>query len=651
MSLILSAALSLSLTGAVGIAEDLGQPARARNILTGLLVRDPHSGREVLALSNNNEATGAELMFVDFDDDSVRIFHAPAGAGAEGLTEVPGYRLVLGTFYDGSLMVFDLNTMSFTRSLQFPGQSYVWGFAMGSDGRAYCGTFPGGRLGALDLTTYELEDLGNGAPPNYYLRTVLPTPDGRILCRFLVEASTWLVYDPALKRFEAVPEHLRQVARLAVWKGFLVSGEEIFDGRDFRPVVMRLAFPSSSAVRTARSGRAPGARPAVWQFDTQLTTQKALYIRDGHSLWKYDENLLEFALMTDLDIRGGRFLGATSDGRVLGVRGQDYFVIKPGDTSLALRTIPGESSPRFIFFLRADPQGRVWGGPPYGQTLFWFDPVERKTTNTPAISDNGGEVYDVAFIGNATYAAAYSFGEVIRYDAAQPWDQWGQMNPRTILRLEDRGYGRPTGGIIVGPGQKLYSGWTKASGYGGAIAITDPATERTQLLLNPLGEQQIIGLASDGNLLYVGTGLGGTGLPTKPGELARFGIIDQTRKVVWQQDIDGAERVRPIGYDAATQIVPVIVDAHIRLFDTSTRTFLSRAQNAPPVASWSNGLPGDGKMYYGSAKQVLSLDLRTGAIEVLAETPGYVNNVTVAPDGTIYAGAWSNLYAVRPPGR
>ena len=651
MSLLLNFALVLAAASGVpiGTVEDLGQPARARNILTGLVVRDRSSGRDTLVLSNNNEAAGAELIFLDFDQNVAQVFHSSSPAGFIGLSEVPGGRLALGAFYDGSITIFDLNRMQFVRSLQFPNQTYVWGFAMGSDGRAYCGTYPGARLGALDLSTYSLEDLGDGAPPNFYLRNVLAVPDGRILCQFMVQDAKWLVFDPNLKRFDGVPAPLSHVARIARWSRYIVGGQTVFDGESLQPVPDSLVFPGIRSV-AAHVGRASGLRLSTWTYDTELTTPDSLYVSEGNELWRYDATLNHFLLVSAIDLHGGRYLGTTSDGRLVGARGEDYFVVSPGDQRVDLRTIPGDSSPRFIFFLKADPMGRIWGGPPYGQTLFWVDPIGRKTVDTPAISDHGGEVYDVAFLNGAAYAAAYSWGEVIRYDAGQPWDQWNQKNPKTILSLAEKGYGRPTGGIIVGPASKLYSGWTKSSGYGGAIAVTDPVTEASDLLPNPLGAQQITGLASDGTFLYVGTGLGATGLPTKPGESARFGIIDpKTKKVILQQEVPGVERIRVIGYDAATGIVPTIVDTQLKLFDTSIGAFVDHARDAPPVASWSNGLPGDGKLYYGSGKQVLSLDLRTGALQVLAETPGYVNNVTVAPDGTIYAGAWSDLYAIRIP--
>jgi hypothetical protein len=653
--------LVLAVIGMIGATEPsvvslehLGQPVRARNIIEGLLTVRPQDGKEILILSNNNEFTGAELIFIDLESRAATIVKAPAGAGIDSVTEVPDHRLALGTFYDGTVMLFDMKTMQFVKSVRFGTETYLWGFAMGSDSRAYFGSFPGGKLGALDLNTYSVEDLGAPAPRNFYLRTVLSTPDGRILCRFMVEKPTWLLFDPMTRRFDPVLEELRGARIAARWDKYIVSGQRAFEGPD-----LHLAIPSPFPVPQNATAEDFGMRVSPtrhpkqikWEVSTLLTNRDTLYISQGKSLWKFRKGDKKLSVVISNDLRGARIFGETRNGRIIGVRGQDYFMMRPGDARFEPLPIPGKPSPRTIFFLHADAAGRIWGGPPYGQTLFWMDPATKKVVNTATISDSGGEVYEVAFLDGVTYAAAYAGGEIIQYDPEKPWDQWGQSNPKTIAHIGPE-FVRPTGGIIVGPGQKLYSGWTAGSGYGGAIAITDPQSSDTKLLRNPFGSQQIMGVATDGDLLYAGTGLGGSGLPDQVGQSAKFGIIDPSaNSVIAQYTVDGANRIRVIGYDARTHIVATIVDTYIRLFDTTARSFLTRGAGAPRVASWSNAMPGDGKLYFGSGKQVLALDLASGGLNTIADVDGYVNNVTVGPNSTIYFGIGADLYAIPPTAR
>ena len=110
-------------------------------------------------------------------------------------------------------------------------------------------------------------------------------------------------------------------------------------------------------------------------------------------------------------------------------------------------------------FLRIAPDGIIWGGPPFGQTLFSLDPETRTYINTSTVCDAGGEVYDVCFHKGCVYAAAYVGGDIVRYDPAQSWDQWNNKNPVAIAHLGPRGYIRPIAGILVGPDGMLYSGW------------------------------------------------------------------------------------------------------------------------------------------------------------------------------------------------
>ena len=126
----------------------LGQPCRAKQVLGGTVVRDRDTGRELLALTNMNEVTGCELILIDVDNGRGEVVRAPAGAGSWNVREVSGDRLVIGTFYDGTFLIFDLKTKRFVHHVRFAKEEYLWNTTLGSDGRLYAGTYPGGRLGA-----------------------------------------------------------------------------------------------------------------------------------------------------------------------------------------------------------------------------------------------------------------------------------------------------------------------------------------------------------------------------------------------------------------------------------------------------------------------------------------------------------------------
>src|SRR5438876_5007707 len=84
--------------------ENLGQPCRSFNVLASRVVKDP-AGKEWFVLSNTNETSGVELIFIDFAANTGQTFRAPAGQGAWALNQVPGDRLIVGTYYDGKMMV------------------------------------------------------------------------------------------------------------------------------------------------------------------------------------------------------------------------------------------------------------------------------------------------------------------------------------------------------------------------------------------------------------------------------------------------------------------------------------------------------------------------------------------------------------------
>jgi hypothetical protein len=613
--------------------EHLGQPCRARNVLGGRAVVDPAGGREWFVMTNMNENTGGELIFVDYEGETAQVFRAPSVEGSWAVIEVPGDRLAMGTFDEGTFVVFDLKKMAFIKTIRFPGEEYVWNLALGSDGRVYGGTYDGGKLGALDLKTFALEDCGAAALPNLYLRKVSALPDGRILCWYTCEKQMLLVYDPKTKQFSPAPDAMKGSGEGAVWNGYFVIGDKVFDGS--LAEVKPLPLP------------APPAEKGAWSVEVDLTGEDRLFLRQGQAIYRYEKGDKELTLVADFDLRGGKLLAANRKGEILGIRGQDYFVLRAGDKKLNLKPIPGENSPRPTHFLRVDDRNRLWGGPQFGQTLFRMDLKTKEAVNTATVCDIGGEVYDVAFRGGKVYGVAYAGGDIIEYQPDQPWNQWDNKNPKTLVHLESKGYVRPQAGMCFGPGGKLYSGWWAGYGtYGGAVAITDPESGATELIENPFGKQAVHGLAADENLLYVGTSLHANGMPIQKDASPAFGVIDPTtKKVLFEKRFEKVVAVHSLQYDSRTKQVVMAIDEKLAFFDTIKREFGELPEGTPNV---TGGLVvWEGKAFYGSDKSIIEVDLSVRTFRTFMETPTGVGHMAIGPDGTIYFSSGTDVYRVR----
>jgi hypothetical protein len=419
-----------------------------------------------------------------------------------------------------------------------------------------------------------------------------------------------------------------------VWQGYLIAGSGAFKGKDLGQVTP-FPFPT------------PPAEKGGWYVVTAACTPDRLVYQQANAYYTYKQGDAAVTFVAEVDLRGGRLVATTSQGYLLGVRGQDYFVLKPSDKELKLRPFPVESSPRPVLFLAYDGKRCLWGGPLFGQTLFSIDPKTKETANTGCVCDGGGEVYGVTFLNGKVYAASYAGGDITEYDPDQPWDQWGLKNPRPLVQLSKNGYIRPVAGIMPGPGDKLYSGWmTKYGAYGGAIAITDPATGATELIENPFGEQAVYGLVIGDHYAYVGTSLEANGLPTKTGESPKFGILDlTTRQKVFEYAFDGAKGVRLFGRDAKTGLVAACVDDKVLLFDAEKREWL-KLKTETPLLTYSGAFAGKA-FIYANENNVVRLDLKTLDTKVIATAPAAVNNVVLGHHGAVYVSSGSRVYRLR----
>ncbi|HOE13019.1 MAG TPA: hypothetical protein PLQ35_04365 [bacterium] len=630
--------------------EPLGQPCRAKQVLAGIVVTDRQDGRERFVLANDNETRGCELLYIDFENNTGEMFPAPAGAGAWALLEVPGDRIIVGTFYDGVFMVFDLNKKAFIKVADFRGEQYIWNLALGGDGRVYGGTYPGGKLGALDLETYEVEDCGAPAPPNLYLRYVYPAPGGKIVCSFSMDKPTTLVFDPATKTFSPL-RGLKEGEEIGTAvcvpcppDDFLIAsipnqGLRYWKGADlWRPEDDPTDSRLPSWIRTICNQEGWGLFSTMPYKDSLiLTRQGEIYRLDPKK--DRQPQLLSRAKLP------GHLYGVAKDGTLLGVSGQDYFIVKPGAEEADIRPIPVESRGRPSLFLEADARGRLWGGPHFGQTLFWYDTATKEFTNTGMICDSGGEVYDVTFKDGKVYAVSYSGGDITVYDPALPWDQRNHVNPKPLASVRPE-YIRPTGGMICGPDGFLYSGWMAHYGArGGCIARTNAETGETEIWPNPIAEQAIESMDLDEKYIYFGTSLSANGLPSSDPPV-HFGVWDiQEKKVVFQEAFNQKRGIGPITVLPGSGKVYVNLGEKLMIYDRKSNKFSGSILMDNPITT-PRMIIRNGKLIFGCGKHLVQLDPSTDRMETIGEAPDRIRVIACIPDGTLYLMCEADLFRV-----
>ena len=478
-----------------------------------------------------------------------------------------------------------------------------------------------------------MENCGPPVLPNLYLRFVSATPDGRILCSFRTQQTTTKLYDPIKKQFESVPKHLDKIHRGVSWNGYFLSTSKVFEGQSL-DVVNEYPFPT------------PLAEHGTWRVDLDLTTETLLVLRQGKRIYSYTKGDEILTLCSDANLHGGRPLAVNKNRTVLGIRGQNYFVVS-SINNVNFEKIPVQSNPRPIIFIKADPFNRIWFGSAMGNVIYCLDLINNQISE---ITDIGRQVKSVCLLNNKIYAASYPGGDITEYDFNQEWDEWYGSNPKSVAKLGPT-YIRPTGGIITGVDGLLYSGWMARYGlYGGAVAITNPLNDSsTEILENPLGEQAISVSAVDHRFIYVGTSVRGNGLPLKKGESAKFGLIElHSKKLLFSYTFQKAVQVGAILYETQTDLVAMVVNRKIYLFNPTTKQFVNDLfTRVPAITSGALASVGNGVIYYANQKTIWSLDFRNGQLQKVVDMPLTISNLEIQPDGTGFVICGADLFRVQ----
>lgn len=572
--------------------QSVGRPCRNFNILGITRINDPKDGREKVVLSNFAAGATGSLILVDPRSREGESIPLPGDCGAWAVLNYRDERLIVGTCPDfGYLHCLDLKQRAWKSSLRDEHEGYIWNLALGSDGMVYGGTYPGCVLLRYDPQGHRLENLGRVSDnvENLYSRMVYSLPGCLLInCGYA---------EPHVTRWD------------------LARG-------------------------TARPFGNPGAQVKEASDDVVCTeTRGALNFYNARTLQPLDStNEIRLSAPRKSCYEGARLSVELGNGHLFAIRGQEYCVEGLGDT---LSPIPTPRPPTGIQTLTSDSRGRIWGSSSFGQTVFCFDPATAQEWNSHVVCNSGGEVYGMAFVGSRLFMSAYSGGDHIVYDPAQPWDQIGNANPQALEPVRPALI-RPSARSVVGPDGHFWTGWMAKYGvYGGGLSRIDGTNLQMRCWHDPVPEQAVIGLTADDRNLYFITGNDANGLPRRT-VAPRFVVWSPAGRIVWQRSFDAGSALHAVA--AVRNRVFLAVDSTVQVFNPDTMTFdrvVPLAEACRLLLPW-----GDSAAAF-CGKRLWRIHPFGGDPKPMCDLPGGPRAAAFTPNGDLYFAVETELYRIQ----
>jgi hypothetical protein len=518
-------------------AKMVATPCRVVNTVGHKLIYQPPGlDHPVLVLNSSTSGGVASAVFVDYIKGTSTVVPFPSGCGGWDIIETTPGKLLFESLSPLSLVTIDTTGGHYKIVSDVPvtkatGNIYAWSFAKGNDGTIYFGSYPTCHAYSYDPRTEKVKDLGYIGPKgNLYVRNIAVDDRGYLLCTVHYGAIGEVAYN------------LKTGAQTLVVQGdsgdLVQMGGRVYLSLDgklqiFDPAVMKFTPVTSPAPPQGLH----------WKSLSHSSTPARIVLRASDNNYYLCEPEKPPRMIWNLDLNGAGIIGIDANDNILGQRGQSYFVAKPLAKIVQFKMITDKPIPVAMHFIEADPAGGVTGGPMFGQTLFRYDGARHLEQNTDQVSNSAGEVYDGKWIDGKFYFVSYSGGELGVWDPAQPWDQIHNANPKILQDYSSEKFGfqmRPIGGMAVGPGGKLYAGWSAKKGKDtGALTEYDPATGKARAWSSDLfaATMSIGKIAADAKYVYGVTSNehSGISIPLQPID---FWMFDpNTQKIVFQQKL------------------------------------------------------------------------------------------------------------------
>ena len=485
--------------------EWLGTPCRNFTFMCGeYIFDDPLDGGEKYAISASSARSHNGHVYL-FDPNTLETedLEVPGGTGSWGVLYLPEYgRLVLGTCgQPAGIHCLDLKTRTWMESKYLDDAMYIWSIVRGKDGAVYVGSGNGCQLHRYDPATHTLTCEGrvSSDQENVNAHRVYAMSDGNIMISVGFHENGTFVYDVNTRQF-------RQVFQKGEYTN-LVTDEII------QTNIKGTGYLYDAKTYELLEGPGIGNHP---------------------KLVAYRKSLLESQYGQLLPYKQECHMKRLKDGRIIGFFKQQVFIIQDGQVTFHdLKATPPEM---ILHTLAMGDDGILWFATGFGQTMGSYDPETGKAWNSVSVARAAGEIYGIVPHSNGqVYFSAYVGGDHIVYDPKKPWDQFNNVNPKTLQSVAPQKLQRPATSIL-GPDGNVWTSWCSVYGvYGGGISRINVQTNEVTGWFGVIPEQSICFMASGDKYLYATSHWLCSGLPYRFEDEFWLLRLDTDCNILWSK--------------------------------------------------------------------------------------------------------------------
>jgi hypothetical protein len=631
-----------------GKVEDLGVQITSMTLQGTTFAKDP-SGRHLVCTVIRGEP--AKLLVFDIKSGELRHRLTLEGShGAWNATTASDGSVYVGTDDNGHLYRWIPGEEKLKDLGQVEkDQIFVWDVAPGEDGEVFCGTYPGCRVIRYHPKD-GFSDVGKGAvaPGEDYVRALSYDPASKHVFAGVGAKAHLIELDPTTGEKKNILAPKYKDKKFAY-------GVDVVAGKLFT----MLTDDTATVVTDLQTREEEATIPCGLQIISPKSPYgEEVYFNSGGKVSVYDLKMRKHEVVDEIgnlpvialgwvkfdepDFPGETLVATTARGKLV------RYHPKTGKSDAKQLDVPPESVP--IQSIVAGPDGNIYCG---GYLVGGFTRFDPKTDKHEQLG-NTGQPEGMAVYADRIYLGIYPRARLKVFDPAKAFVEG--KNPRQFEELDRFDQDRPFAVLGALPLEKVFFGTISDYGtLGGALAVHDVATGKTEVHRNVVENQSITSLAYANDLVVGATTIaGGLGIEAKEKEAKVF-LWDPAKaeKVFDVVAVPDANMISGL-FVGPDKNVWGIGNGELFVFDVAARKAVTRTRLFPASkskrAGWRDAtmtVHPDGNVYGTAGGRLFRVEPKTMEVTIIRHKSGS-GLLALDRDGRIYFRERTNLWRYTP---